>query len=376
VGYSLSHLPDQTLLRNLSTLIAQDRVTTAELLAHLAEVDARKLYLPAGYPSMYLYCVHELRLCEQAAFKRIRAARAARRYPAILPALADGRLHLSTVVLLAPYLSPGTSDKLLCAAEHKTKPQIEQLLAERFPRSEVLSMVEALPSPRPSVERDPAEVARPTAQLSPGTVGPPIEQEHVQGSIEDRGPQLSPGTVALGGNPAPRSKVVPIATERFAIQVTIGKTAHDKLRHAQALLSYRISAGDLAGVLERVLDLAITQLEKQKFAATSKPRASQGRPINPRTIPARVRRAVWQRDGGQCTFVSSAGHRCSARERLEFDHVDPVARGGQATVGTIRLRCRAHNQYAAECAFGAEFMRRKRQQARERREARASEEVE
>ena len=40
-----------------------------------------------------------------------------------------------------------------------------------------------------------------------------------------------------------------------------------------------------------------------------------------------------------------------------------VARGGAATVSTIRLRCRAHNQYAAECTFGAEFMSRKREAA-------------
>jgi len=52
-SYRLSHLADQTLLRDLATLVAQDRALTADLLAHLAEVDARRLYLPAAYPSMY-----------------------------------------------------------------------------------------------------------------------------------------------------------------------------------------------------------------------------------------------------------------------------------------------------------------------------------
>jgi hypothetical protein len=50
---------------------------------------------------------------------------------------------------------------------------------------------------------------------------------------------------------------------------------------------------------------------------------------------------------------------------LEFDHIDPVARGGQPTVERMRLRCRAHNQYEAERIFGTEFMRHKRQAARE-----------
>jgi hypothetical protein len=62
--------------------------------------------------------------------------------------------------------------------------------------------------------------------------------------------------------------------------------------------------------------------------------------------------------------VSASGTRCKARKFLEFDHVDPVACGGQATVDKMRLRCRAHNQYEAECAFGAGFMSRKRREAR------------
>ena len=115
-AYSLSHLSDRALLRDLAVLVAQERATTAVLLAHIAEVDARRLYLPAAYPSMYAYCVHELRLGEQAAFKRIRAARTARQFPAIFTAVADGRLHLSAVILLAPYLTADNADELLSAA--------------------------------------------------------------------------------------------------------------------------------------------------------------------------------------------------------------------------------------------------------------------
>ena len=123
-----------------------------------------------------------------------------------------------------------------------------------------------------------------------------------------------------------------------------------------------------------MLELAIGQLEKRKFAATGRPRQAR-RSSNPRTIPAHVQRAVWERDGGQCAFVSSDGRRCSAREELEFDHVDPVARGGQATVNRVRLLCRAHNQYAAECTFGGEFMRRKRDAARRAKEDRRAQQA-
>ena len=143
--YSVSHLSDQTLLGNLTAVVARDRTTTASLLAHLAEVEVRQLFLTAGYPSMHAYCVEHLRLSEDAALKRIRAARVAREFPAIFAAVADGRLNLSAVILLKPYLREAKPDELLAAAAHKTRSEIEQLLAERFPSSEVLPMVHALP---------------------------------------------------------------------------------------------------------------------------------------------------------------------------------------------------------------------------------------
>ena len=80
-------------------------------------------------------------------------------------------------------------------------------------------------------------------------------------------------------------------------------------------------------------------------------------------------RTVWQRDGGQCTFVSESGRRCEARRGLEYDHKTEFARGGEATVEGIQLRCHGHNQLTAEQTFGAGFMARKRREAAEARAA-------
>src|SRR5262245_17721856 len=142
--YSLSHLSDQTLLRDLAALVQRDRVTTAELLAHIGEVDARRLWAPAGYPSMLAYCVDELRLSEDSARKRIHAANTARRVPAILPALAEGLLQLSGVILLAPWLSPENANDLIGAATYKTKSEIQLLIADRFPRLDVPDTLQAI----------------------------------------------------------------------------------------------------------------------------------------------------------------------------------------------------------------------------------------
>ena len=355
--YSLTHVPDPVLLRDLRSLLSRERATTAELLAHLAEVDARRLYAAAGHPSMFAWCVEELHLSEDAAFKRIRAARTARQFPAIYGLLADGRLHLTAVVFLTPYLTPENAAELLAAAAHRSKAGIEQFLAARFPRPDLPARIEAL-APSPALGElvlEPVESHGPDVrQLVPE----PVESPPPGTAIPSLAGFLpSPGTV--------RSGVAPLAPGRYGLQFTVAQDTYEKLRYAQALLGHAVPAGELAQVLDRALDALIARLEQRKFAATTRPRSRRSQvSASPRHVPAEVRRAVWERDGGRCTFMSAAGHRCESRTRLEFDHAEPVVLGGRATVNGIRLRCRAHNQYAAECAFGSDFMRRKREVAR------------
>ena len=88
-NYSLTRLPDPTVLHDLTAHCRRDRAITAVVLAHLSEVDARKLSVPQGYPSMFAFCVHELGFSEDAACKRIRSARTARLEP-VPPPLTSG----------------------------------------------------------------------------------------------------------------------------------------------------------------------------------------------------------------------------------------------------------------------------------------------
>src|SRR6185436_15398396 len=109
---------------------------------------------------------------------------------------------------------------------------------------------------------------------------------------------------------------------------------------------------------------------KTKFAKTDRPRKSKAPASSPsRRIPAAVKRAVWERDGGRCTFVSATGKRCQETGDLEYDHIVPVARGGETSVSQLRLRCRPHNQYTAECEFGVAFMNAKKAMSRDERVA-------
>src|SRR5216684_8906754 len=141
--YSLSHVSDPKLLHDLTSADTQVRGSTAWLLAHIAEFDARRLYAPQGYPSTYAYCVEKLHMSEDEACRRIRAARAAREFPAIFELVAEERLHLAGVVTLAPYLTAGNAADLLGSAAHRTKAEIELLIARRFPRTEEMGLVQS-----------------------------------------------------------------------------------------------------------------------------------------------------------------------------------------------------------------------------------------
>jgi hypothetical protein len=176
-SYSRSHLSGQALDCSVDTHLARRHDTTAELLADFAEVDERQRYLVLGYPSMFAYCLSKLH-SEDSAGKHLQAARAARRFPIIFHALAEGRLHLSAVVMLAPRLTNETADNLVAAATHKTKSEIAQLLAERFPRPDVPATVRAIPPAMEHVSAQPMELA--CQQHAPGHVESPDSRPKVK----------------------------------------------------------------------------------------------------------------------------------------------------------------------------------------------------
>jgi 5-methylcytosine-specific restriction endonuclease McrA len=326
---------DADLLGHARMLAGRDRETTADLLADLGEIESRGLHRVAGHSSMFAYCVDELGLSEDAAYKRIQVARAARKFPALLDALADGRLHLTGANLLVPHLTPENFDELLDAAKHARKSAIEEFLSRRFPRMEAL-LASSVPSVRPA-----APVAVP--QLAPAQVEVTLKPKRVAPAVE-----------------APAA----LAPALYDVRATIGQATHAKLEMARSFLRHSVPNGDFAAILDRALDALLAECEKTKCAATtSRPRRAVRPARSKRHVPAAVKRAVWQRDGGRCTFVGAGGRRCGSRDFLEFDHVEPVARGGGATVDGARILCRAHNALEAERVFGASFMAGKRRDA-------------
>jgi hypothetical protein len=337
---SLTRLSDAELVARMKSLVARERDATAQIVAHLAELDTRDLHLREGYESLYVYCRDALGLSEWEAYNRIEVARTARRFPVILEMLAAGAIHLTAVKLLSPHLTPANHREVLDSARGKKKPEIEEILARLSPRSDVPASVRKLPAPRPSPSL-PAEA--PVA---------PDESATVPATSEPAA--LVPTEAGLTAKPlsVPRAAVTPLSPDRYKLQLTIGGDTLEKLRLAKDMLSHAIPSGDDAAVLDRALTALLVDLAKKKFADTPNPRRSRAKDPRARDAAAAVKRAVWVRDLGRCAYVGPSGHRCNERRFLEFHHVDPHALGGEASVDKIELRCRRHNDYEGRLYFG------------------------
>jgi hypothetical protein len=337
-------LSGQDLLAHLDVLAGRERSASADLVAHLAALESRpELYAGLGYGSLFSYCTQALRLSEDAACNRIEAAKACRRFPVILDLLACGSVTLTSVRILSPHLTPENYEAVLEKAKGRARRQIEGLVAELAPRPDVPTSIRKLPTPA-------APPAGPTL-LPPAATG--LASSEI---ANEPSPPVFP--------PSARPIVQATAPQRYRCQFTMDEDMHSRLRRLQADLRREIRDGDPAAIFGRALKLLEADIAKTRLGASAKARSR--RFIRPGTdrkdvyksgLPSRyiareVRRAVWQRDGGQCAFVSADRRRCTERTFLEFHHVQPYAKRGPATVENISLRCRRHNQYEAELIFG------------------------
>ena len=320
-GMRLTDLSNEEILTSLETLVAEGDRIVAKVITYLVEVEDRRLHLELACSSMFDFCTRKMGFSEGEAFRRLTAARLVRRFPTILEAIAAGRIHLSSVVLLRDLFTEDNVNELIATASGKTKRAVQELVARLAPRPDVASSIRKLPD---------APIATPQAAPS-----------------ETRAP-------ARSMTPAPRqAQLEPLSESRYKVQLTAGAELRDKLDHARALMSHQNPSGDLAVVVERALDLLIAKLEKEKLGKVDRPRqAAAASPSDPGRIRRSARRKVVERDGLQCSFVSDDGARCPARTFLELDHRHPRALGGSGEATNVRVLCRAHNRHADEQVFG------------------------
>jgi hypothetical protein len=342
-------LSSPDLLAATQKLVHRSRGVEAELLLHLGEIDARKLFLAQAFNSMFAFCVGEYGFSEDAAYSRITLARAGRRLPAILEAVRGGRVHMTGLRLLAPHLNAENHAEVLAEAAGKPTRQIEELVARLAPKPDVPTVIRKVTS-----QACPAVEASLALSLGDG----------VGTATRDSSPvrAVAPPAPVFARNEY-RALVVPLSEETVKFQFTATWACRDKLRQAQDLLRHRIPDGDVGKVVEKALEVLIEQVKKERFAEGRTPRKElpeQSTASCSRHIPDAIKRAVFKRDGGRCTFTDEHGRRCAETGGLEFDHRDGFARTRRHQADRIRLLCRAHNQHAADEMYGRTFMQRAR----------------
>jgi hypothetical protein len=294
-----------------------------------------------------MYCLKVLQMSEEESYNRMAAARAARRFPEILDHLADGSLNLTTLRLISKHLTPENHQELIQGARRKRKREVQELVARLFPQPDVPATVRALPTP--------GRESHPPIPAAPATLVGPSPMSTATPLVGSRATAPTPAVQAPTAKPVPppaRPAVLPLAPERYQVTFTAGADTREKLEFARDLLRHALPTGDVAAIMDRALTVLIEDLVRKKFAMTDKPRPGRDGAKDSRYIPAEVKRGVYIRDRGRCTFVGQNGLRCNERAFVEFEHVIPRAKGGKATMENTCLLCRSHNAYTAELQFG------------------------
>jgi 5-methylcytosine-specific restriction endonuclease McrA len=417
--YNLSQLSDADVLAGTRRLVGASNQLFADLLAHLAEVETRGIHRTKACTSLYTYCIYELQFSEDAAFRRVSAARFVKAFPALFDAVASGELHLTGLLMIAPHLTASNQHEVLARAKHLTKKELAKLVRELDPLPDVPPRIAPLgPAPEPRNHlRNPtwAEYVasmEPVRHLKPGERPSEwVDESTIAKAFEQSANDVAPARVST-----------PVTGPmRHSIQFTASQEYADLVERAKALLSHT-GGTSLEELHLRAMQCLVAQLEKKKYGAPRGDMKSQEAERQPskvsrqgaaaprrerevqqvqqveqapsasdqlepvpevtdtrgpsaratapthlersRCIPARIRRRVFERDGLRCTFVDESGCRCREVDRLELHHLKPFARDGQHHADNLTLRCAAHNALAAEQDFGREPILKRREAMR------------
>lgn len=400
----VSRLSDAELLARTRQLARGHARLNAVLIAHLAEVDARRLYASEGFSSLYAYCRSVLNLSEAAAFHRIEAARVARRFPLILGLMSEGRLHLTAVSLLGRHLTAENHERALRNACGRSKREVEQIVALLVSAGAPATLRGSMLEGREESGMDPPAPAGPGVAGSrplSARVGVRVRLRTPEGLRPLRGPGR-PRRVARGatqgaesarsaqgaqcalplferrqtsedggGRAEPHSRGPETAGDtpppargvalEYRLTIGLDADAWRDLERARELLRPTIPDGDLGRVLTHALRVFINGRDRRRLGrARPTTPASRGSEPTHRTaadarkadarpsrhVPAPIRRLVWERDAGRCAYMAESGRRCDCRTGLEFHHRTPFRAGGRPTPENLELRCRTHNRLA------------------------------
>lgn len=345
---TLRSLSDQEILERTHVLVADERKLTLSVLLCLNEIESRELYLKLGHGSLFDYCTNALGYSSSAAWRRIQTARCVARFPVVYGMLDRNEVNLSTVSQVSRVLDESNSDDLLLRIRDKSQREVDVILAEYRPPVQAIdrtrTVMIVVPTSSEGVGTGPA------TGLFQSPVTSPAARDACEKSDYCRS----------GSNEVGSKSTLDRLERRVMLSFAVLPEFMDKLDRAWTIAWYRLPN---RASYEQIFEFLIDEfIERQDPASKQKRRERKlkgaasvsGQPPAPgkRYIPAAVRDQVFERDGGQCTFLGPSGKCCGSTLALQLDHIVPVALGGRSTLDNLRLLCAKHNRLEAERLLG------------------------
>ena len=339
-------LTDQALITGIQGKVGEERRIVAEFLLMLGEIDERRFYLVEGYEALYLY-VTALGYTEAEAFSRITVARLVRKFVWLVDFYVRGRLGLTALKLLAPYLTVENAERLAGKASGLRIREVEQLVAglrAKLPVAKSPTPLALVETPCKETEHQPQK---------------PMKRDKTKFVTEET-VEISFAAKAALATKIERAKAL---ARPKGISSNLGDLVEHLVdeylkRHDPLIKSLPANTRSSAKSSARANARAIARASTRERAKTTgicdrQPNTSSPPSKRSRYVPRSVAIAVKVRDGYRCSYVSRTGHRCAATAGLHLDHIVPHARGGSSTdPANLRYLCAAHNQLAAREVFG------------------------
>lgn len=340
---NLQQLSDAELIAALKSLVGSERRTVAAVLRHLNEMDRRRIASKSGFPSLFEYCVNELKYAHGETARRIHAARAASKYKILYRMLEQGHLSLTVVSRLAPHLKWDNYRRLIRSSVGRSTREVEALIASLNPvpaaPAERIRYLAIVPSV-PEAETNGHIPSMPQAVPAPAAV-PALEAAAVLAAASEAATPQSRSEPR--GAPAIRRVHFSFTGDEALLRDY--ERAKELSRHKWPAVKIEdVFAGALKALLAKIdPDLRARRKERARRLAVG---------ARTRSIATAIKDEVWRRDGGRCSFEAH-GRKCGSRAGLQFDHIFPWSMGGSSDAANIRLLCRSHNALEARRAFGA-----------------------
>ena len=403
-----SHQSDNLIVVKLKHSLGAEACSVAGFLVLLQELDSCRGWARLGYASLFDFCHVGLNLIRAESYSRTRLARLAGDVPQVISLLKSEAVSLSVLRILAPVLTAENFNEVLAAIRGKSTREVEDFRNAFRPADNAATrgLVRTIfSSDKTSIGAvsGAAPVAAPAAVVMPASIVAPAAALVIPTDQAD----VSQPVAMIGAPSRAMQRAAEAAAPRHHVQksvrmsMTLNNEVWDKYQRACNLSNHSASGGDVAAMMEMLLDDYLkhhdvvakkraSKEEKQESGrarrakvenadvAAAKVKAAgvvnlevanekvvakcENEPVistkHSRYIPKSIRRKVRVRDAEQCSYVDAAtGRRCECKRGLQYDHILPFAHGGVSTSSqNLRLLCSAHNRLAAENIFGLEFM--------------------